>query len=204
MRANSMNGRALLVLLPLMMAVGSAGSAEAGEYIWVRQSTQPAEAILAPGGDRAVCRMTEDDANKGDTGSLYVGWFHSDRGECISGYGGSEVASAENLEFLVLTPAPGNTASWVNVGTPLGYDDRYRRALSAGMNTFMNLELVVCSVRGYVSWITWPRDREPGRCNINLAGAVPSYPDGGTEPTSLSDHYPDYYILTGTVVSIYD
>lgn len=168
----------------------SAAAQAQDEYIWVRQSTPPADAVTPPGRtDRALCRATDDRVNQASRGSQWLGWF--DGTNCQAWYSGPEVfpAASTQLEFLV--PTPGHTTHWIDMGArPM--HARNSDALSGGYSAYQRQDLHICSSGGSTGYMSWG------------VGGGGEYSDCETHAPDGPGGYPPIYKLVGTIVSIYD
>ncbi|WP_339748351.1 hypothetical protein [uncultured Maricaulis sp.] len=169
----------------------SAAAQAQDEYIWVRQSTAPADAVTPQGRtDRALCRATDNQVNSGSRGSYFLGWF--DGTNCLSESSGnveSFPAASTRIEFLV--PTPGHSTHWVEMGGR-ARPDWHTDALSGGYSEYGHRELHICSVGGGTGSMRWGMG---GGAGYSYCAAVaPEHPGGN----------PPIYKLVGTIVSIYD
>lgn len=190
-------GKSRLRTLALSLAAAALGACALSaaaqaqdEYIWVRQSTPPADAVTPQGRtDRALCRATDNRVNMASRGSYWIGWF--DGTNCLAGSSGSEVfpAASTQLEFLV--PTPGHSTHWVEM-PGRARPDWNTDALSAGYSEYGHRELNICSVGGGTGFMFWGMGGGAGYSYC--ATLAPEHPGGN----------PPIYKLVGTIVSIYD
>lgn len=168
----------------------SAAAQAQDEYIWVRQSTAPADAVTPQGRtDRALCRATDNRVNQASRGSYFLGWF--DGTNCLADDSGREVfpAASTRIEFLV--PTPGHSTHWIEMGGR-ARPDWHTDALSGGYSAYGDRELHLCSVAGGTGSMRWGMGGGAGYSYCDAF--TPDHP-GGNQPI---------YKLVGTIVSIYD